>query len=75
MFHKIRVNRDSSLSLFEMHPTGFKVDNAVTLLQEDDVRRNFRDGVGFERPIRLFGNRITPKRLTLCAIYFRTEGF
>ncbi len=51
MLQKILVDRNAVFILPDVNPRGFDVDGLLPLLQEQDVRGDFRAGVGLERRV------------------------
>ena len=52
MLYKVAVHRNAVLVCAEMHPIRLNIYNAVTLLQNENIRNDFRSGITLEGVIR-----------------------
>ena len=52
MLYKVAVHRNAVLVCAEMHPVRLNIYNAVTLLQDENIRNDFRSGVALKGVIR-----------------------
>ena len=72
MIDKVAVDGDAVRRLPQMDPIRLYVDGMFPLLKKENIRCDFRSGVGFEGVVRQTDR--APSNSARCAIYLRTSG-